>query len=239
MSVVAWKIFTAEERYNGWASFRFRVINSLARTDLLIVELLEFLDSIGVQDYMKKLRQSDRRLDLYLDSMLIKFDGDVLITDPCYIVRADHHGITPLTKNDWDACRCGFRMEKLGIKHYLTRDTLCGDWGCTVFNTDTGEGIGKFCADAGPVSVFLLDEVLQYNPSYDGHIKRPWSATVIQDFSGVIQFVVEHETGVYDEDTEYWKRGEVWEDYGIHVVGHGVNKKTGEPINFRSIQTSL
>ena len=61
----------------------------------------------------------------------------------------------------------------------------------------------------------------------------------IHDFKGTVQFVVEREEGVYDEDTEYHKKGEKWEDYSVHVVGHGVNKRTGEPINFRSTQTGL
>ena len=34
-------------------------------------------------------------------------------------------------------------------------------------------------------------------------------------------------------------RGDKWEDFSVHVVGHGVNTKTGEPINFSSSQTGL
>lgn len=34
------------------------------------------------------------------------------------------------------------------------------------------EKIGYFCADAGMVAVFLLDEVLKYNPDFDYHINR-------------------------------------------------------------------
>ena len=44
---------------------------------------------------------------------------------------------------------------------------------------------------------------------------------------------------MYETTTKCHKAGEKWEDYTVHVVGHGVNKKTGAPINFRSEQTSL
>ena len=175
----------------------------------------------------------------YQSSQPMEFDGDIIITDPCYIIRAEHHGTTPVTQDDWAACRYGVQMEALGICHSMTRDTLYGDWGCTVFDLDTGEEIGEFCADAGLVSVFLLGEVLRYNPDFDWYKTKPWTTTLISDFKGTIQFVVERAEGVYETTTKYHKAGEKWEDYSVHVVGHGVNKKTGDPINFRSEQTSL
>ena len=47
-----------------------------------------------------------------------EFDGDIIITDPCYIIR-NENGIT---KNDWHYCEYGEYMERLGIKNYLTGD---------------------------------------------------------------------------------------------------------------------
>ena len=52
-------------------------------------------------------------------------------------------------------------MEVLGIKNYICRDTLYGDWSCTTYNSDTHEKLGEFCADSGMVGVYLLDEVLK------------------------------------------------------------------------------
>ncbi len=51
------------------------------------------------------------------------------------------------------------------------------------------EKIGEFCADAGMVAVFKLDEILKYNPDFDYHINRPWTTTVIKDFVGKISCV--------------------------------------------------
>lgn len=111
-----------------------------------------------------------------------EFDGDIIITDPCYIIR-EENGIT---KNDWHYCEYGEYMERLGIKNYLTHDTIYGDWGCTVFDSDTKKPLGRFCADAGLVSVFLLDEVLSYNPNFNYHVERPWTTTIIQEYRKIV-----------------------------------------------------
>lgn len=175
----------------------------------------------------------------YLDSEPVEFDGDIIITDPCYIMRAEHHGTKPLTDNDWYACDYGSKMEVLGIHTYMTRDTLYGDWSCTTYNTDTEEEIGEFCADAGLVSVFLLDEVLKYNPDFDYHKDRRWTTTWIKNFKGTVQFVIAYTDGYYEDETKWHKKGEHWEDYSVKVVGHGVDKATGKPINFVGKQTGF
>lgn len=74
--------------------------------------------------------------------------------------------------------------------------------------------LGAFCADAGMVSVFLLDEVLKYNPDFSKWIeKHPWCVTTIRDFEGDVQYHVD-------------------EDGDAHIVGKG-------NINFFTSQTGL
>lgn len=177
--------------------------------------------------------------DNYLDSVPKAFDGDIIITDPCYVIDDD----------DWYAIDVAQKFvisdggllcnRSFGGMNFIYRDTIYGDWGCTTFNTDTKEVIGNFCADAGLVSVFLLDEVLQYDPSFDYHINRTWTTTLIKDFKGTVQFVVVYEDGHYKDETKYHKKGEHWEDYSVEVVGHGINRITGKPINFVGRQTGL
>lgn len=195
-------------------------------------EVDNFLWSIGVSAYSATLSKAKQRWERYLDSEKIEFDGDIIITDPRYIIRAEHHGTEPITEDDWEACGYGEDMGVFGFTRFLIRDTLYGDWGCTVYNIDTKERIGEFCADAGLVSVFLLDEVLKYNPDFDYHIARPWTAALIRDFKGTVQFVVERKEGKCKEGTK-------WENFCVHVVGHGISKRTGAPINFYSSQSSL
>lgn len=80
---------------------------------------------------------------------------------------------------------------------------------------DAGKNIGKFCSDAGLVSVFLLDEILAYNLSWSKWIeKSPWCATIIKDFEG---------------EVEYY-RDSIAKD--AHIVGEG-------NINFYTTQTGL
>lgn len=168
-------------------------------------------------DYEKLYNTVYHNYDEYLDSEPKHFTGDIIITDPCYIIKDD----------DWHtACRNIDKPDYELLPGAIHRDTLYGDWSCTVFNTKTKESLGDFCADAGLVIVTTLDEVLKYNPEFNYHIERPWTTTLIKDFDGEIWFEVKHHTGEY-------------EDFSVHVVGKGINTKTGKPISFKSTQTDL
>ena len=67
------------------------------------------------------------------------------------------------------------------------------------------------------VGVFLLDEVLKYNPDYKDHIDYPGAVTLIKDFDGEIKIVV-----VQDENRES----------EVRVIGSG-------NINFYTKQTGF
>lgn len=184
----------------------------------------------------------------------VRFDGDIIITDPCYITKkrdessapkwANYFGTTDYrgknrnelealeffekharyeaayeqwskeNPDDWTTCNCGSDMSALGLKTYLTDSTLYGDWSCTTLNTDTKEAIGQFCADSGQVGVFLLEEVLKYNPDFDNHINRPHTTTLIKDFHGEI------ELHTNDDNTE------------VTVVGRGNRNFVGMQTGF-------
>lgn len=159
----------------------------------------------------------------------MKFKGDIIITDPCYIIR---EGNKQISKDDWELCSYGDDMEKLGIKNYISRDTLYGDWSCTTYNSDTKEIFGQFCADAGMVGVFLLEEVLKYNPEFDYHTERPWTTTLIKDFDGEVEFEIIHTEGIWEDDTEFHSKGGRWEDDSVSVIGRG-------NINFETRQTGF
>lgn len=159
----------------------------------------------------------------------MKFKGDIIITDPCYIIKKD--------SDDWSKCGWGESMSVLGFTKYISESTLYGDWSCSTWSTPRKdveaqleelntlwrtrwelieqygedsvqakiyddkiddasldiEEIGHFCADAGMVAVFLLDEVLKYNPDFDYHINREWTTTLIKDFDGEINYYVDDE----------------------------------------------
>ena len=138
--------------------------------------------------------------------------------------------------DDWDKCDYGRNMEVLGIHNYITESTIYGDWGCTTYKItedpykvinnfieaqEKGEDygidcskLGDFCADAGLVSIFNLDEVRKYNPDIDEWIaSHDWCVTTIPDFDGEVNYYVD-------------KQG------SAHIVGIG-------NINFFTTQTSL
>jgi hypothetical protein len=104
----------------------------------------------------------------------------------------------------------------------MCTDTLYGDWSCTVFDLDTKEKIGQFCADAGMVCVYPLDEPLLDKKEVEEFKKKDWCATVIKDFTGDISFV--RHAGKENE----WRS---YDDY-LTVEGRG-------SVNFSGRQTGL
>jgi hypothetical protein len=134
----------------------------------------------------------------------MNFKGTIVITDPCYIDTKDDK----IWSGDDINIFTGKGLEKMGFTSYIWDDTIYGDWSCTTFqikeeskdkkttqleNSDIEKSIGNFCADAGLVGVFLLDEVLKFNPDFL-HKDGDHAATVIKDFDGDVQYEVNEET---------------------------------------------
>ena len=175
----------------------------------------------------------------------MKFRGTIIITDPCYIVKKcteenpypfpwtttnikDPNIVEMVKKytewenkyDDWTKCKFGINMETLGISTYFTKNTICGDWGCTTYKitenpyevvnnlveaSEKGDDygiecskLGDFCADSGQVSVFLLDEVRKYNPGIDEWIaSHDWCVTTIPDFDGEVNYYVDKQDNAH------------------------------------------
>lgn len=132
----------------------------------------------------------------------MKFKGDIIITDPCYIIKDN--------SDDWNKCGWGENMGILGFTTYISEYTLCGDWSWSTPRKDVEaqleelntlgrarwelmEQYGKDSVQAkiynDKIAVFLLDEVLKYNPDY--HINREWTTTLIKDFDGEVNYYVD------------------------------------------------
>lgn len=153
----------------------------------------------------------------------MKFKGDIIITDPCYID----------TKNSklWSGkidIFSGSGLQNFGFTSYIWNDTIYGDWSCTTYEKGTGKELGRFCADAGLVEVFLLDEVLKFNPEYNIEEQVfKGLATLIKDFDGDITYeVVDIAMPVDDDNEEYYEDQEAQ----IHGTGN---------INFLTSQTGF
>ena len=258
-----------QEPYATIHTFMIVLLKKMRKIDVEIEWFHDFIDKeLRLDNYIMLHRH--RYFRHLLDSEPMEFEGDLLITDPCYFMKErdestapdwdafmthdyEHAGDSKEMKEaykadvaryrqardewddanprDWDVCDCGNSMDKLGFVHSMNRSTLYGDWGCTTYNLDTKEPIGHFTADAGLVGVFLLEELRNYNPEYADELEtiekngKLYCTTILRDFKGTVQFVVKEE----EPDREY----------AVHVVGRGINKKTGEPFNFITSQTSL
>ena len=123
-----------------------------------------------------------------------RFDGDIVITDPCYIVE------------NWDEdpdmdIYNGFGFDKVFGDTYIYGSTIYGDWSCTVYDCGSQDPkkiieeadqdhiipvdlpvLGGFCADSGLVSVTYLDKSERIK-NYGSHC---W--TCIPDFHGTVQY---------------------------------------------------
>lgn len=174
-----------------------------------------FLATLPYEELIMAMRYGYQR---YLDTTPKHFHGDIIITDPCYVIKDEDWGevCDNIDDPNWEPM--------LGA---IMHDTIYGDWSCTTFDAKTKKPIGHFCADAGLVAVFDLAKVLEYNPSFDYHITKEWTTTLIKDFDGDVWFKIKHYNTPYGDD------------YSVHVIGKGINTKTNEPFEFTTRQTGL
>ena len=125
--------------------------------------------------------------------------------------------------DDWEKCCYGGAMMELGIETSIVCDTIYGDWSCTTYNSLTKEKLGEFCADSGQVGIFLMSEVLAYNP--DLNLPKH-CATIIKNFDGHVR-VNKKSNGKYTYD------GKEYDDIVAEVEG------VSNTLNFKSAQTGF
>ncbi|MBR5826456.1 MAG: hypothetical protein IKY78_05160 [Clostridia bacterium] len=106
------------------------------------------------------------------------FKGDIIITDPMYIIKSDE---------DWERCEYGQNLESIGISTYIT--SINGDEiGSDVVSLDEYKKIGKFCSDSCVVTVMLLNELRTYNSNFDKKLEKHCYA-IVKNFEGEIELL--------------------------------------------------
>jgi hypothetical protein len=174
----------------------------------------------------------------YVDSESKYFDGTLLIIDPFHVVKENYIAYNSNEwdsfnsylewskehQNDWSKCELGTKMNNLGIKTFLTHDTLCGMSKYRLYTDSYLNDKGEFDSTSGLLSVFLLEEVLKYNSEYDKH--NTGSSIIVKDFKGTVQIIIDCQN-YYDEI-----HSENRFKFEVKIVGTGINKKTGKPTNF-------
>ena len=156
--------------------------------------------------------------------------GTVIITDPCYIKEGHSIMQRNTIYGDWSCMVYKGKMEENKKseewdKYYFDFFNRYNYTGLTEEDKENlakefeehkkewlaNNTIGEFCADSGNVGVFLADLLTERDLEWCK--KHPWYATIINDFDGDIDFVVDN-------------------DNNLHVVGTG-------NINFFSTQSGL
>ena len=113
----------------------------------------------------------------------MKFKGTVIIADPCYFVKG----------SDWERSQYGAYLPNIGggrkqffdmRTHLFTR--VQDDWGYLAFD-ESGKQIGRFAAETANIGVYLLSEIMAYNPEFiEWARSRPDLVLEIPDFDGDI-----------------------------------------------------
>ena len=169
------------------------------------------------------------------------FEGDILITDPCYL--RDDMTDTQKAEDYWDYfCAHDFDtfetdnsgLFRFGLRNTLVGRTIYGDWSCTVFRKykENDYEVGKFCADAGLVGVFLLDEVKKFNPNFiEWLVKHQWCGAVITGFNGTVKAITtRHEADKPENDIPFLT-------HTVHLEGQGTVSNGMTPYEFYTKQT--
>lgn len=164
----------------------------------------------------------------FLPSKIVEFNNvDIIITDPCYLIRDD----------DWrekldNDLNDDFDLSPLGITNYCCKETLYGDWSCTMFDVSNNKAIGSFCADAGLVGVFNLQEMLKYNKEEIERFleKSSWCYTIIKGFTGTAQIA----TKVVDNNPDEMLNQSSYER--IVLIKGTID---GNPVEYLGSQTGL
>lgn len=199
--------------YGKLSSDRYDVYYSIPEVKASFDEMVdlerEYLALLNQEEEDKCSQPRPAAREDVVDSFNVK--GDIIITDPCYI--------------------------KDFISPTHSRDTIYGDWGCSVWSFDPTveklpkEGkkpFGKFCADGARVCVTVLNEAARKKIE-EWLTGREWCATIIDNFDGKIEYV---------EIVGYYAFNGEWdEERSLRIRGTGT--KDGKPYGFITSQTSL
>ncbi len=107
----------------------------------------------------------------------MKFQGDLIITDPAYVCK---------DAQDWKTCAYGDDMVPLGFTTFLSALVTEGEEDLCAWSHDGKTCYGTFVTDSGVATAFLLSEILRYDPTFDEHMECPENALWIPGFDGEI-----------------------------------------------------
>ena len=116
----------------------------------------------------------------------MKFKGDIILTDPLYIIRKDSPGdCQKILSEGYDHAA----LQLLGINTYLSAES--GEDGRLEVQNNAGEHMGKFCTDSCLYCVCDFKQVLSYNPNFlSDNANCSDCFCVIRDFDGEVSVTI-------------------------------------------------
>lgn len=108
----------------------------------------------------------------------MNFNGDIIITDPCYLMKSD---------DDWELSNYGINLENIGIKTFLT-DINADCFPPDIFDANSNIKLGEFASDSGAISIIDLSEAKNYNANFPKDLEKN-CYTIIKNFIGEVTII--------------------------------------------------
>lgn len=245
------------------------VSNYTEKDDADIRKWLDIFSDISTAELQKWLVRTTS-VYRYLDSEPMEFNGDIVVTDPCYLMRelteeeekyyednkpkeddyhsgdigsypdvVVHHGLFKTSEiyeaeqdkfrkdlnafdeqygDHWQKCNYGDYMEILGIHKYMTRDTIYGDWSCSVYKPRNTMSADEFLENAKKGFDAFEDKSIEFfsceypdGYGYESEVKKQFE--VVGSFcadAGLVTVADMSEVLKYNPDFEEWCKKHTW-----------------------------
>lgn len=128
------------------------------------------------------------------------FKGSIVITDPVNIIPANQLSWFFQKPNEFPTI--------LGFTNYHCYTVGVYDSNNTehIVLGERNERLGNFNTKSNMLGIFLLDEVIRFQPTFDYHIFEPWNTFWIENFDGEIVLVKNKQyLDVYGKGNKYFR----------------------------------
>lgn len=111
----------------------------------------------------------------------MRFEGNVIICDPCSIVKSEEDWFKVLTTEEEEI---PLNMEVVGIENYMAIDGR--EENRIIFIDEYGNKLGEACTDSSFYIVVYLEDILRYNCEFDSYKKWRDTCMLFEGFNGTI-----------------------------------------------------
>ncbi len=198
----------------------------LLKAEIKSEEKMNWLDSLNLPGFDKYEITPYMKC---LDSKNIHIKGKVIITDPIFLFNIKINGEITFLQKAWEVSDRGTKLEMFGFKDFICEDTSNGESFYEVYINQKRKPEGYFTSKTGIIGVFLLDEIMKFNPYFmDYYNYHMEDFAVINNFDGNVR--VFREVYWENENLEIEKRIM----YYKYLLGVGDNSRSKKHIVFKT-----